>query len=148
VRCRQTLIYSVCRNKLLVLQTFKITWEGKKELVEYEDDLTFGELEAILANAVDLSDVTKPRVNLPAYRQDILLKTLRQAPFKVGDIVTLRNLKSSVVNDVLRGVLKSFPLSKFLEQWMGSFIGMEENLKIEESTTTSSQVSSAGRKRK
>ena len=132
----------------MTLQTFKITWEGKKELVEYEDDLTFGELEAILANAVDLSDVTKPRVNLPAYRQDILLKTLRQAPFKVGDTVTLRNLKSSVVNDVLRGVLKSFPLSKFLEQWMGSFIGNSEDLKIEESTITSSQVSSAGRKRK
>jgi len=148
VRCRQTLIYSVCRNRLLTLQTFKITWEGKKELVEYEDDLTFGELEAILANAVDLSDVTKPRVNLPAYRQDILLKTLRKAPFKVGDVVTLRNLRSSVVNDVLRGVLKSFPLSKFLEQWMGSFIGLEENLKIEESTTTSSQANLAGRKRK
>ena len=138
----------MCRNRLLTLQTFKITWEGKKELVEYEDDLTFGELEAILANAVDLSDVTKPRVNLPAYRQDILLKTLRQAPFKVGDIVTLRNLKSSVVNDVLRGVLKSFPLSKFLEQWMGSFIGLPEDLKTDQNTTTSSQQNSAGTRKK
>ena len=117
----------------MTLQTFKITWEGKKELIEYEDDLTFGELEAILANAVDLSDVTKPKVNLPEYRQAILLKTLRKAPFKVGDVVTLRNLKSSVVNDVLRGVLKQFPLSKFLEQWMGSFIGEAKDLKIEPS---------------
>ena len=132
----------------MTLQTFKITWEGKKELIEYEDDLTFGELEAILANAVDLSDVTKPKVNLPEYRQAILLKTLRKAPFKVGDVVALRNLKSSVVNDVLRGVLKSFPLSKFLEQWMGSFVGNIEDLKIEESTTTSSQPSSAGTKKK
>ena len=135
-------------NTLLVLQTFKIKWEGKKEIVEYEDDLTFGELEAILSNSVDLSDVTKPRVNLPEYRQSILLKTLRKAPFKVGDIGTLRNLKSSVVNEVLRGVLKSFPLSKFLEQWMGSFIGNPEDLKIEEITTTSSQGSSVGQKSK
>jgi len=132
----------------LTLQTFKIKWEGKKELIEYEDDLTFGELESILANAVDLSDVTKPKVNLPEYRQAILLKTLRKAPFKVGDTVTLRNLKSSVVNEVLRGVLRSFPLSKFLEQWMGSFIGDTENLKIEENTTTSSQASSAGTRKK
>ena len=132
----------------MTLQTFKITWEGKKELIEYEDDLTVGEIEAILANAVDLSDVTKPKVNLPEYRQAILLKTLRKAPFKVGDVVALRNLKSSVVNDVLRGVLKSFPLSKFLEQWMGSFVGNIEDLKIEESTTTSSQPSSAGTKKK
>ena len=132
----------------MTLQTFKITWEGKKELIEYEEDLTFGELEAILANAVDLSDVTKPRVNLPAYRQDLLLKTLRKAPFKVGDIVTIRNLKSSVVNDVLRGVLKSFPLSKFLEQWMGSFVGNIDEVKIEENTITSSQPSSAGTRKK
>ena len=132
----------------MTLQTFKITWEGKKELIEFEDDLTFGELEAILANAVDLSDVTKPRVNLPESRQSILLKTLRKAPFKVGDIVTLRNLKSSVVNDVLRGVLKSFPLSKFLEQWMGSFVGNIDEVKIEENTITSSQPSSAGTKKK
>ena len=132
----------------MTLQTFKITWEGKKELIEYEDDLTFGELEAILANAVDLSDVTKPRVNLPEYRQAILLKTLRKAPFKVGDVVTLRNLKSSVVNDVLKGVLKSFPLSKFLEQWMGSFVGNIDEVKIEENTITSSQPSSAGTKKK
>ena len=132
----------------MTLQTFKITWEGKKELIEYEDDLTFGELEAILANAVDLSDVTKQRVNLPEYRQAILLKTLRKAPFKVGDVVTLRNLKSSVVNDVLKGVLKSFPLSKFLEQWMGSFVGNIDEVKIEENTIPSSQPSSAGTRKK
>ena len=133
---------------LLVLQSFKIKWEGKKEIIEYEDDLTFGELEAILSKTVDLSDVTKPRVNLPEYRQALLIRTLRKAPFPVGDLDAIRKLKSSVANEVLRGVLTSFPLSKFLEQWMGSFIGMEEPVKIEVNTTTSSQANSAGRKRK
>jgi hypothetical protein len=133
---------------LLVLQNFTIKWEGRKEIIEFEDDLTFGEMESILAESVDLSDVTKPRVNLPAYRQAILLKTLRKAPFKVNDISVLKELRSSVVNNVLRGVLKSFPLSKFLEQWMGSFIGDVSDLKIEESTTTSSQGNSAGQKKK
>ena len=132
----------------MTIQSFSIKYEGKKEIIEFEDDLTFGELESILANSVDLSDVTKPKVNLPAYRQAILLKTLRKAPFKVGDLGELKNLRSSVVNDVLRGILKSFPLSKFLEQWMGSFIGDTSDLKIEEITTTSSQKSSAGQKKK
>ena len=132
----------------MTLKNFTIKWEGKKEVIEFEDDLTFGELESILAESVDLSDVTKPRVNLPAYRQAILLKTLRKAPFKVNDLNELKNLRSSVVTDVLRVVLKSFPLSKFLEQWMASFIGDTSDLKIEEITTTSSQESSAGRKKK
>jgi len=132
----------------LTIQSFSIKYEGKKEIIEFEDDLTFGELEHILANSVDLSDVTKPRVNLPTYRQEILLKTLRKAPFKVGDLGELKNLRSSVVNDVLRGVLKSFPLSKFLEQWMGSFIGLPDDLKIDQNTTTSSQPNSAGTRKK
>jgi len=132
----------------LTIQTFTIKYEGKKEVIEYEDDLTFGELEGILGIAVDLSDVTKPKVNLPEYRMSILLKVLRKAPFKVGDKTTLNGLRSSVVNDVLRGVLKQFPLSKFLEQWMGSFIGLPEDLKTDQNTTTSSQQNSAGTRKK
>ena len=54
-----------CVSILLTIQSFTIKYEGKKETIEYEDDLTFGELEGILAKAVDLSDVTKPKVNLP-----------------------------------------------------------------------------------
>jgi len=137
-----------CVSILLTIQSFTIKYEGKKEVIEYEDDLTFGELEGILAIAVDLSDVTKPRVNLPEYRMSILLKVLRKAPFKVGDKTTLNGLRSSVVNDVLRGVLKQFPLSKFLEQWMGSFIGLPEDLKTDQNTTTSSQQNSAGTRKK
>ena len=132
----------------MVIQSFKIKWEGRKEIIEYEDDLTFGELESILSKTVDLSDVTKPKVNLPEYRQALLLRTLRKAPFPVGDLDALRKLKSSVANEVLRGVLTSFPLSKFLEQWMGSFIGEAKDLKIEPRITTSSQTSSAGQKKK
>ena len=133
---------------LLTIQSFTIKYEGKKEIIEYEDDITFGEMESILAKSVDLSDVTKPKVNLPEYRMSILVKVLRKAPFKVGDVATLNNMKSSVVADVLRGVLKQFPLSKFLEQWMGSFIGSTEDLQIEMNTTTSSQTSSVGTKKK
>tara|TARA_Y100001951_G_scaffold101329_1_gene106048 strand:- start:403 stop:801 length:399 start_codon:yes stop_codon:yes gene_type:complete len=132
----------------LVIQSFKIKWEGRKEIIEYEDDLTFGELESILSKTVDLSDVTKPKVNLPEYRQALLTRTLRKAPFPVGDFEAIKKLKSSIANEVLRGVLRSFPLSKFLEQWMGSFIGDEIKLKTEQITTTSSQTSSAGQKKK
>ena len=32
----------------MAIQSFEIDYEGKKEIVEYEDDLAFGELEAIL----------------------------------------------------------------------------------------------------
>ena len=57
----------------MAIKSFKITIDGKKEIIEYEDDLTFGELEAIVNISVDLSDVTKPKVDLPKYRMNILI---------------------------------------------------------------------------
>jgi len=131
----------------MTIQSFEIDYEGGKEFIEYEDDLTFGELEAILNECLDLSDVTKPKVNLPKYRQSILLKTVKKAPFEVGNLPTLRNLKTSVVNQVLKGVLKDYPLVRFLEDWVRTFVG-NEDLSISEVSTTSSPKSSAGIKKK
>ena len=131
----------------MAIQTFEIKYEGKKEIIEYEDDLTFGELEAILDQCLDLSDVTKPKVNLPQYRQSILLKTVKKAPFEVGSLPSLRNLKTSVVEQVLKGVLKDYPLVTFLEGWVRTFVG-NEDLSISEASTTSSRKSSVGNKKK
>ena len=131
----------------MTIQSFEIDYEGGKETIEYEDDLTFGELEAILNECLDLADVTKPKVNLPKYRQSILLKTVKKAPFEVASLPTLRNLKTSVVNQVLKGVLKDYPLVMFLEDWVRTFVG-NEDLSISEVSTTSSPKSSAGIKKK
>ena len=131
----------------MTIQSFEIDYEGVKETIEYEDDLTFGELEAILNQCLDLSDVTKPKVDLPQYRQSILLKTIRKAPFESGSLPVLRNLRTSVVNQVLKGVLKDYPLVTFLEGWVRTFVG-NEDLSISEVSTTSSPKSSAGIKKK
>ena len=126
----------------MTIQSFEIDHEGKQETIEYEDDLKFGELEAILNQCLDLSDVTKPKVNLPQYRQSILIKAVKKAPFEIN-LPTIRNLKTSVVNKVLKGVLKDYPLVKFLEDWVGTFVG-NEALNISRQSTTSLQENSDG----
>lgn len=130
----------------MALKSFQIDWEGNKETVEYEDDLTFGELEAILSNAIDVTDITKPKVNIPQYRMAIMLKVLRKAPFKTGDAVAIRNLKSSVAKKVMKEVMKSFPLAKFLEDWVESFTGSLTETDSSITSTTSSPPNSAGTK--
>lgn len=109
----------------MAIKTFEIDYEGKKEIIEYEDDLTFGELESVLNETVDMSDVTKPKVNIPKYRQQILLKVLKKAPFKTGDLVAIRNMRSSVAKKILEGVMVDFPLAKYLEDWMVTFVGSD-----------------------
>lgn len=109
----------------MAIKSFEIDWEGRKETIEYEDDLTFGELESVLNATVDMSDVTKPKVNIPQYRQSILMKVLRKAPFPTQDQVAIRNLKSSVAKQIIEGVMVDFPLAKYLEDWMITFVGSE-----------------------
>ena len=121
----------------MALKQFKVKIGGKKEIIEYEDDLTFGEIESILTRSIDLSDPAKPQVNIPQYRMDILCKVIKTAPFKTGDAVALRNQKSGTVQQIISGVMKDYPLWRFLTDWVETFGGTEETEKNSTTFTTS-----------
>ena len=132
----------------MALKTFTIDFKGAKAEIEYEDDLTFGELEAILQNCIDLTDITKPKVDIPKYRYQVLLKVLRKAPFPVGDSTAIRNLKSSQANKIMQEVMKDYPLQKHLGAWVETFTGLQTSEDQESQSITSVQSSSAGQKNK
>ena len=128
----------------MVVKEFEIDYNGEKAVIGYEDELTFGEIESILQKSVDLSDISKPKMNIPQYRMDILLKVIRKAPFTVGDAVTIRNLKSGVAKQIISGVMKDYPLGKFLTDWVETFAGNEGENQPSTASTTSLQKSSDG----
>ena len=126
----------------MAIKSFEVDIEGKKEIIEYEDDLLFGELEAIVNVSVDLSDVTKPKVDLPKYRMNILTKALRKAPFPIDDATAIRNLKAKTAKKIISEVMKDYPLMRFLEDWMVTFVGTPEaTSSLTESTTSLPKVS-------
>ena len=120
----------------MALKSFEIDYNGEKTKIEYESELTFGEIESIINRSVDLTDFSKPKMNIPQYRMDILMKVIKTAPFKTGDAVTIRNLKSATVNEIISGVMKDYPLGKFLQEWVMTFAGsLDENAPNMTSTT-------------
>tara|TARA_B110001454_G_scaffold186075_1_gene182649 strand:+ start:2700 stop:3071 length:372 start_codon:yes stop_codon:yes gene_type:complete len=121
----------------MVIKSFQIDWEGVSETIEYEDDITYGEMEAILSNSIDLSDVSKPKVNIPQYRTHILLKVLKKAPFAINDAVALRNIKQKQASLIMKEVMVDYPLVKYLGDWVETFTGSQ----IETETTTQSTTS-------
>ena len=130
-----------------MIKTFTIDYEGAKETVEYEDDITFGELEGILNQCLDVTQIQDPKVNLPLYRELILTTVLRKAPFEVRDVAAIKNLPSSVAKKIMKEVMKDYPLAKYLEEWVETFVG--ETLQDQQvQSTTSSQGNSIGRKTK
>ena len=130
-----------------MIKTFTIDWEGAKETVEYEDDITFGELEGILNQCLDVTQIQDPKVNLPLYRELILTTVLRKAPFEIKDVASIRNLKASTAKIIMKEVMKDYPLAKYLEEWVETFVG-EELQDQQVQYTTSSQGNSIGRKTK
>ena len=128
----------------MAIKSFEIDMDGKKEIIEYEDDLLFGDLEAIVNISVDLSDVTKPKVDLPKYRMNILTKVLRKAPFPIDDATAIRNLKAKTAKKIISEVMKDYPLMRFLEDWMVTFVGTQEATSSPTESITSLPKASAG----
>ena len=132
----------------MVLIPIKITYNGKDETVEFEDSLTFGETESLISGSVDLTDVTKPKIDLSNYRLNLLALTIKKAPFKIGDVTTIKMLDAKVVKSMLKEITKIHPLAGYIEDWMETFQNFEETTDSPTESTTPVQVSSGGQKKK
>tara|TARA_R110002051_G_scaffold65056_4_gene118300 strand:- start:3377 stop:3787 length:411 start_codon:yes stop_codon:yes gene_type:complete len=130
-----------------MLKPIKITYKGKDSTVEFEDALTFGETEALISGSVDLSDVTKPKINLASYRMNLLVTTIKKAPFRVGDITTIKMLDAKVVKHMLREITKIHPLTEYIEDWMETFQVYEGETDSSTESTTNVQPASGGTKK-
>ena len=130
-----------------MIKSFKIDYNGIEEPVEYEDDITFGELEAILNQCLDMTKVNEPKVNLPLYRQLILTTVITKAPFELKEVASIRNLKASVAKKIMKEVMKDYPLAKYLEEWVETFVGEDIQSQTDQ-FTTSSQGNTVGQNNK
>jgi len=132
----------------MVIKSFKIDYKGNKEEVEYETELSFGETEGIINSSLDLSDIQKPKVKIGIFRKQILLKTLRKAPFPFKVEASINSVSNKVINDILDKIMEDYPLVNFLGDWMTSFMGSEVENEPQSESTPSAQLSSDGPNKK
>jgi len=128
-------------------RTFSIDWQGGKSEVDYDDDISFGSMEIIIKACVDLSDITKPKVNLSEYRSRILNAVLTKAPFNHADPQTIKRLPRKTVENIIKEVMTDYPLAVCLEGWMTSFLGSTILKNSPPKSTGSVQVNSDGPKK-
>ena len=60
----------------MTIKKFTIDYKGKKEPIEYDDDMSFGVFEKIIRECADISDESKMLTNVQGYRKAILLNAL------------------------------------------------------------------------
>lgn len=109
----------------MVLQTFSITYKGQPADIQYEDDMPFGKFEEIIKKCANFAEGTNPVSNVQTYRMEILLNTLKKAPFEIS-IQGLNALGYKEVTAIAEKVLAAYPLGNYLNQMMKPF---EESMK-------------------
>jgi len=132
----------------MALIPIEILWKGEKAIVEFEDSLTFGDTETLIGNSVDLSDVSKPKIDIQKYRMNLLLLTIKKAPFKVGDMNAIKFTDSKIIKSILKEIVKVHPLTTYIEDWMETFMSSEEMTNLDTQSTTTVPASSDGTKKR
>jgi hypothetical protein len=132
----------------MTLIPIDITYNGKPAVVEFEDSLTFGDTEMLIGNSVDISDVTKPKIDIQRYRLNLLVLTIKKAPFKTGDITTIKMTDSKVIKSILKEIVKVHPLTTYIEDWMETFMSSQDMNNLDIPSTTTVPRNSAGTKKK
>ena len=132
----------------MTLIPINIIYDGKPAVVEFEDSLTFGDTETLIGNSVDISDVTKPKIDIQRYRINLLVLTIKKAPFKVGDITTLRMTDSKIIKSILKEIVKIHPLTTYIEDWMETFMSSQDMNNLDTQSTTTVPRNSGGTKKR
>jgi len=132
----------------MTLIPIDITYNGKPAVVEFEDSLTFGDTEMLIGNSVDISDVTKPKIDIQRYRLNLLVLTIKKAPFKTGDVTTIKMTDSKVIKSILKEIVKIHPLTTYIEDWMETFMSSQDMTNLDIPSTTTVPRNSAGTKKK
>jgi hypothetical protein len=79
---------------------------------------------------------------------NLLVLTIKKAPFKVGDSTTIKMLDAKVVKHMLKEITKVHPLATYIEDWMATFQSFEEETDSPTESTTPVPASSGGQKKK
>tara|TARA_R110000744_G_scaffold286300_1_gene397601 strand:+ start:215 stop:628 length:414 start_codon:yes stop_codon:yes gene_type:complete len=132
----------------MTLIPINIIYDGKPAVVEFEDSLTFGDTETLIGNSVDISDVTKPKIDIQRYRLNLLLLTIKKAPFKTGDMMTIKMTDSKIIKSILKEIVKIHPLTTYIEDWMETFMSSADLNDLNIPSTTTVPRNSGGTKKR
>jgi hypothetical protein len=104
----------------MVLKTFSITFKGAATDIQYEDDMPFGKFEEIIKKCANFQEGTNPVTNVQTYRKEIMLNTLKKAPFEISED-GLNSLGYKEVTSIAEKILAAYPLGSYLSQMMKPF---------------------------
>ena len=109
----------------MAIQKFNVDFKGIATEIEFEDDMAFGKFEEIIKKCSNFMEGSNPVNNVQTYRKEVLLNTLKKAPFEISE-AGLNGLGYKEATAIAEKVLAAYPLGNYLNQMMKPF---EESIK-------------------
>lgn len=104
---------------------FNITINGVDEVIEFKDDLTWGETQNILKTCVDISNPQALKVNIQLYQQMVLQAAVSKSSLDFKNVTKLNELPSKTVTKIMNEVMKVFPLETLVKPWVTAMTGQD-----------------------
>ena len=107
------------------MSTITITYDGKEEEIDFNENLSFGAVEDIMSKNINLDEIMqgKATVNIPGYNVAITVAAITKAPWELGNVRVFRNLPLKVGRSVVMEATKLYPLQDSVLSWIQAVEG-------------------------
>lgn len=103
----------------------KVPYKGTDVEIELNDDLSLGDVDDIVNKYVKADNIMggEVKIDIVGYRYALALTTVKKAPWKVDDLITLKDLPLKTGRAVVKEASKLYPLKDCLLDWVSTFAG-------------------------
>ena len=104
---------------------FTVKIKDVDQVIEFVEDLTWGDTQNILKACVDITNPQAMKVNIQLYQQMVLQAAVTKSPFDFKNITELNKLPSQTVTKIMNEVMKVFPLEVLVKPWVTAMTGQD-----------------------
>ena len=103
----------------MAVQTFEIELNGQTQVVEYEDEMSFGEMRKIFRNAIQITATETGARNINVmpdeFAVSVVMAAIRKPEIYKGNVTEFEKLPTKTALKIIKEICKSYPFADFLE---------------------------------
>ena len=115
----------------MAIKTFQVMIRGQDTTIEYEDEMSFGEMRKIFRNAIQIqaSDSGARTINVmpDEFAVSVVMAAIKKPEIYKGNVTEFEKLPTKTALKIIKGICKAYPFADFLED-MAEAMGTQKDL--------------------
>lgn len=103
----------------MAVKTFNVTIRGTDTVVEYEDEMSFGQMRQLFRNAIQItateSGVKNINIMPDEFAVGVVMAAIIKPEIYKGNVTEFEKLPTKAALTIIKEICKSYPFTDFLE---------------------------------